>query len=457
MICLPINNLKQTLKGCAVRILKRHTGTFQKQRKWLDSTQWLNDEQLKILQFRLLKQVVTHAYESVPYYRNKMMEIGFRPDDIQNLEDITKLPILSKNDIKSADGRLLSRRFNKIFLRTAHTGGTTGERLTLKRDLRSIANEHAFVRRQFDWAGVGLYDRCGYLMARTVAPPSKKVDKPYVYDAATKLLTLSTYHLSEAMVPTYAKAITNYKIKALVTYPSAAYVMAKGCLNKKIELPIKVVLTTSETLDSAKKQMISEAFKCKVYDFYGSAERVCYIYTCEHGSYHIIPEYGLTELIPAQPPNEDCYRIIATGFWNMAMPLIRYDTGDLVQPSERKCECGRAFPVIKKIIGRESSILTTPSGLVFGASTVEAIMETILFKMQDMPVLEGQVIQKSCDHMTLEYVPLNNFSNKDEDKLKSLVRECFPHDFTVSIRSVEKITRTTTGKSLSLVISHNHR
>jgi len=456
MNCVPVNNLKRTLKGCAIRVLKRHTGTFERRRKWLNSTQWLSKEELNKLQLDLLKGMVAHAYQSVPYYKTMMDDLGLRPDDIQTLDDIIKFPILRRADIKAAGDKLVSRKFNKMFMRTTHTGGTTGERLVLKRDLRSIANEHAFVRRQFDWAGISLADRCAYMMARVIAVPSRKLKKPYRYDAAMKELTLSTFHLSEDTIPIYAKAITDYEVKALVAHPSAASVLAKGCLNKGIRVPLKAVLTTAETLDSAKKEIISEAFECKIYDFYGGGERVCYIHTCEHGSYHIIPEYGLTELVPAGPPNDDCCRIVATGFWNMAMPLIRYHTGDLVQLSSHVCRCGRAFPCVAKIVGREGDILTTPSGRIFGAAALEAIMENILFSMQNMPVLEGQMIQESLDVMTLEYVPLYSFSHRDADKLKSLVAEHLVDDFKVNIRPVEKISRTVSGKALSLVISQNH-
>jgi hypothetical protein len=79
-------------------------------------------------------------------------------------------------------------------------------------------------------------------------------------------------------------------------------------------------------------------------------------------------------------------------------------------------------------------------------------MENILFAMQKMPVLEGQVIQESRDVMTLEYVPLRGFGQKDADKLKSLIADNFPGDFKVNVRPVEKIGRTASGKALSFVI-----
>jgi len=448
-----IKDLTTTLKGVVVRGVKRWPSTFGQRQKWLNKTQWWSADDLKKLQLRLLRRIISHAYETVPYYTSVMKSLGLTPDDIQDIDDIKKLPIIDKKEITSKGHEFISRKFSKIFLATGHSGGTTGPRLMLKRNFRSIADEHAFVQRQFDWAGIGLHDRCAYMMQQEVAAANQNPKRPYSYDAAMKKLFLSIYHLSEDTVPIYATAIKAYEIKALVGYPSAAYVLAKGCLEHRINLPLKAVLTTSETLDSAKKETISKAFECKVYDFYGSGERVCYIHTCEHGSYHIIPEYGLTELIRAEPPNDDSYQIIATGFWNMAMPIIRYRTGDLVQPGDHLCRCGRVFPVVKKIVGREGSILTTPSGRAFGATAIEDIMENVLFAMQKMPVLEGQMIQESVDTMTLEYVPMQRFSQKDARDLALEVAKHIPPDFRINLRPVDKISRTVSGKALSLVIS----
>jgi phenylacetate-CoA ligase len=449
-----VKDLKATLKGTIVRMAKRWPSTFRHRREWLNKTQWWSADDLKELQFKLLKRVIIHSYKTVPYYTSMMKSLGLTPDDIRSIDDIKKLPIISKKEVMNEGPRFVSKKFFKMFLATGHSGGTTGPRLMLKRDWQSIVNEHAFVRRQFDWAQIGLYDRCAYVMQQEVADANKSSNRPYSYDAAMKRLFLSIYHLAENTVPIYAEAIKNYKIKALVGYPSAAYVLAKGCLEYGIHLPLKAVLTTSETLDPAKKATISQAFECRVYDFYGSGERVCYIHTCEYGSYHIIPEYGLTELIRAESPNDGSYQIVATGFWNMAMPLIRYNIGDIVQPADYTCQCGRNFPVIEKIVGRSGNILVAPSGRAFGATAIEDIMENVLFSIQKMPVLEGQMIQEAADVMTLEYVPMKRFSQKDACELSAEVAKHVPPDFKLKLRRVEKISRTVSGKALSLVISN---
>jgi len=385
-----------------------------------------------------------------------MDKLGIKPEDIKSLDDIQKFPIIRKADLKAAGESLVSKKFNPLFTRTVHTGGTTGTPMPIVRDLTSIGNEHAFVRRQFDWAGVSMNDRCAYLTWRRVSAPNEKSEKLYIYDPVMKELFLSTIHLAEDTIKVFADIIKAHKIKALIAYPSAAYFLAKGCMKQNIPINLDVVLTTSETLDDAKRDLITKVFNCKVYDFYGSAERVCYIHTCEQGSYHIIPEYGLTELHPAQAPNEHCHRVVATGFWNMAMPLIRYDIGDLVEIREGTCSCGRQFPMIKRIVGRDSNFIVTPSGRTLGAMAIEYILSRVLYQMYEMPVLEGQIVQEADDLIMLEYVPMMEFGDGDAQKLTEILREEIPAEFRVNIRRMNKINRTPQGKFLSFIMAEHH-
>lgn len=445
-----------TLKGAVNCVVKRHTGPFKKLYREIQETQWLGEKELEVYQLTRLRRIIRHAWESVPYYRQLMQERQIRLEDITTLSDIGKFPIMCKEDLKTIGDDIVSMKYPKFLLRTAHTGGTTGLPVPMKRDIWSIAREHAFVRRQFDWARVEISDRCAYLEGRVVVPPGKSSSRLYYYDGVMKELTLSTFHLTPEVVGDYVRAIKSHKVKAILAYPSAAFVLAKGCLDENIRVPLRCVLTTSETLDDGKKRVISDAFGCAVFDFYGSAERVCYIHTCEKGTYHLIPEYGLTELIPAEPPNEDCYRIVATGFWNMAMPLIRYNIGDLVKVSGRKCSCDRAFPVVDKIIGRDGNIITTPSGVQLGASVIECMLAHVLYPMYEMPVLAGQVIQESPDRVILEYVPADSFSQKDANKLRKLLREEVPEEIEVDVCSVDKIRQTPSGKYLSFVMGEHH-
>lgn len=447
-----VRNVKHTMKGLLTWSLKRAIGPYRKQSRWLRQVQWYSAQELQQLQLKYLKDLVKHVYETVPYYRQLMTREGFTPADIHALEDIQRFPILTKQDILSAGASLHSRKYPKLLTKTGYSGGTTGVRVALLRDLWSIGNEHAFVRRQFDWAGLTTQDVCAYLSWRIVCPPGQQQDYPYWYDAAMKELVLSTFHLSNSTIPTYLELLVKYKVMAMVGYPSAIASIARYCLRDSIKIPMKAVLTTSENLDAFQRKQISEAFECPVYDFYGGSERVCYIHTCSEGSYHILSEYGITELIeiPEQP---GIRKIVATGFWNRAMPLIRYDTGDLVIPGTGMCSCGRAYPCVGKIIGRQSQIIKTPSGREFGATAVECIMEFILHDLASFPIFEAQMILYEGFHLVLEYVSERSLYAGEEEKINSLVKFHIPEDFSIELRRVSSIQKTASGKALSLVFN----
>jgi phenylacetate-CoA ligase len=380
-----------------------------------------------------------------------MDQRGITVRNITSLEDIKRFPILTKKDVRRAGNSLVSQKYNKWFLHTAYTGGTTAVRLPLKRNPVSIGNEHAFVRRQFDWAGITMRNHCAYMTWRTVAKPNENSGKYYAYEPLTKELILSTFHLSENVAKTYVEAMLKYHVKALVAYPSAAFVLAKAILSADSFLPLASVLTTSETLGENEKAIISKAFQCPVYDFYGSAERLCYIHTCEKLCYHIIPEYGLTELLPAEACNDDCRRIIATGFWNTAMPLIRYDTADLLKTGDQPCQCGRAFPTVKKIIGCDSGFITTSSGRTIGQTAMARLFKNALLCINKLAVLQSQFMFEENGSVCFEYVPYNRFGSKDRDRLTEIIRQELPYDLEIKIRTTSRLTRTSAGKSVSLV------
>jgi phenylacetate-CoA ligase len=433
-------NFKPIATGAINLIVRRYAGPFWIRRRQLAKSQWFDKNKLQELQLNRLKQIVAHSYNTVPYYKKLMDEYSLHVDSIRTLDDIKLFPVLSKKDVMEAEDSIVSAKYRKWTLRAARTGGTTGTPLVIYRNWFSIGNEHAFVRRQWDWAGIGLRDKCAYLTGRLIVKPDQKNGRLYAYDPIMKELILSTYHLSRRTAEEYAAVIENYDVEAIVGYPSAVYLLARTCLDSGIKLTLKSALTSSETLTKSMKDTITEAFDCRVFDFYGGAERVCYIFTCERGRYHIIPEYGLTELIGIGGPDDNRCSVVATGFWNMAMPLIRYETGDIVIKSDDICPCGRAFPAIESISGRQADVVRTSSGREFGA----AILTHLLYGTNN--IIESQIIQDTLEHITIEYVPSARFTETDRDNLRSLIVKHLPRELIVDLREVAAVSRTRSGK-----------
>lgn len=432
-------SLGATVRGAGHMLARRYFGPFWLRRRQLARSQWLDRQGLNDLQVRLLRRLLRHCQDTVPGYRRRMKEAGLGAEDVTSVEDVKSLAILTKQAVLDAGDELVSSRYPRWLRRTAYTGGTTGTPLALQRDILSIGNEHAFVRRQYDWAGIRMSDRCAFLTGRLIANPDQ-TDCLHVYDSCMRELILSTYHLSPQTARDYAKVMQEYKVKALVGYPSSAHVLAQACLDGGPKLRLSAVLTSSEVLTNSMRKTMEAAFGCRVFDFYGSAERVCYIHTCEAGSYHVVPEYGLTELIPLDSREPQRCKIVSTGFWNMAMPLIRYDLGDVVVRSDRPCSCGRAFEVIRQITGRQGDSIVTPSGRHFGA----AILTHLVYGAGN--ILESQIIQDAQDHVTIEYVASQRFSAQDMQAFEGLIRMHLPSELRVDFKAVAAVKRTSSGK-----------
>lgn len=439
-------NRKAIVKGAAYLIVKRFLGPFWMRRGWLKKTQWLSATKLKEIQLRLLRKMVGHCYNTVPYYRQLMDERGISVDSVKTLEDIKQFPVLTKKDVLQAGKSIVSTKYPRWLMRTARTGGTTGTPMEVCRSLFSIGDEHAFVRRQWDWAGIGFSDRCAWIIAGRRIAEAQTNSNLYVYDPFMKELTLSAFHLLPETARTYIEAMGRYEVKAIVGISSAVYFLAKVSADSGVKVKLKAALTTSETLTEKMRDTISKAFECKVFDFYGAAERVCYLHTCERGSYHVVPEYGLTELVPLDGADKGLCKIVATGFWNRGMPLIRYDTGDIVVKSDNTCQCGRAFQVVKSISGRHSDVIRTPSGREYGPTLLASLVKTA------DNILESQIIQDASDHICVLYVPSEKFSRKDLYGFEKQLRHYLASELTVDLKRVDAVSKTADGKA-KLIIS----
>lgn len=441
-------NCKVIAKGAAHLMVKRFLGPFWIRRQWLKKTQWLSADELEQIQLRLLKRLVLHCYKTVPYYHQLMDERGITVESIKTLDDMKRFPILHKEDVLAAGNRIVSAKYPRWMMTVGLTGGTTGTPLSLPRSLFSVGNEHAFLRRQWDWAGIGFLDNTAYLSGRVILDANKTQGRLYAYDPFMRELVLSTYHLSAETAQQFIDAMEHYRVKAIIGYTSSICFLAKACLDLGRKFKLKAALTTSETLNDYMRDTISGAFDCKVFDYYGAAERVCYIFTCECGSYHVIPEYGLTEFVPVEDSDISRCKIIATGFWNLGMPLLRYDIGDIVtvSKSEGVCACGRAFPTVRSISGRTGDIIRTPSGREYGPTLMARVAKGA------NNILQSQIIQEKIDQITILYVPNRIFTEKDLSHFQKHMRHHLPSELTMHFKRVSAVERTGSGK-INLLVS----
>ena len=220
--------------------------------------------------------------------------------------------------------------------------------------------------------------------------------------------------------------------------------MAKFINDSGNTFPVKSVLTSSETLYPLQKEAIERAFECKVFDFYGLAERVIFATECgEHTDLHLNFEYGLTEIVDESdvPLGEDEKGfIVSTSLQNYGMPLIRYKTSDVSAIKNQQCTCGRHMPLLEKITTKAEDIIVCPDGRLISPSIL-----THPFKPIEN-IEESQIVQKDVNNITIKIVKKVDFKNEDAEKLLEGLKYRLGEDMNVNIEFVSKIERSASGK-----------
>jgi phenylacetate-CoA ligase len=269
-----------------------------------------------------------------------------------------------------------------------------------------------------------------------------------VHDSIGRRLVLSSYHMSDAALPWYCEQIRARAYAFLSAYPSSAYVLADFLRRSGAEpMGLRAVFLASETLYEYQREVI-EALLGPVRAHYGNAERTTWMTTCRAGRYHEDPSYGYTEYVPC---GEGAYEIVATGFINRAMPLIRYRTGDVaLEPFGwgKACECGSLLPGCQAVIGRVDDLVVTPDGRRIGR--LDHVFKGVAH------VIAAQIVQHRPDAVTIRVVRDHNYAPGDEADIRRHFAERAGTDIKVDVVYEPALPRTPQGKFRAVISDCHH-
>lgn len=431
--------------------LLRSANVFWKAHRFLKKSQWWNKSKLEEYQLGQLAELIKHAYENVPFYRKMLDERGLKPKDIQDFKDMKQLPIITKNDIRANLKDVIARNFPVHAIEFSSTGGSTGDPLGfyVEKDVTE-AREYAFIKTLWDRVGCNFTDKIVVLRGHPYTVPEGKL---WRHSFAGRWLILSSFHLDDNTIPLYIKKLEEFKPKCIYAYPSSAFIFAQYVKSNKMNLRInlKAVLLASEEVYPFQRKLLEDTLGARVFTWYGQSEKVILAGECEQSDYlHIFPEYGITEVVDEKGRDVDYGKAgmtVGTGFINYAMPLIRYFPEDLAILSDKKCSCGREYPLVERVIGRTQNFVIAKNrslipltALIFGQH----------FKAF-LNIKQLQVVQEKVGEIKLRIVKNLRYSSKDEkelyEKVKSVVNEYLDIYFEYCV----EIPRTRAGKHKFLI------
>jgi phenylacetate-coenzyme A ligase PaaK-like adenylate-forming protein len=445
---LPIflQNLATTGAGMMIRRQRYSRQFFEFLARLEESDFWSLDRLIEYQDARL-RDLVRHCYETVPFYRRQFDELGIRPEDIRTQSDLKHLPILTKQTVRAHRDEFLSTAPRApSTLVDVSTSGTTGAGMTYVHEKRTVAFQWAVwwrLRRRF---GVDITDWHANFGGKHIVPRDQKKPPFWRANPAMRQTYFSSFHLSERNIPFYLDRLDRGRYIWYAGYPSVISLLAEYMVDHGVRLrhPPRVVITGAETLLPTQEKVIEQAFGCPAVDTYGAAEMICNMSRCRERLYHVDMELGIIEGDVIEATDEGrVARIIATGLVDRAMPLLRYDIGDVATFVDCDCPCGRASPTAVRIEGRTEGCIRTPDGRSIGR------MARIFVDLAN--VHESQIVQDHPDHLTVRVIRCAAYTELDERRFEQRIRDIVGPQMGITFEHVSAIPREKNGKFKAVI------
>ncbi|WP_266182497.1 phenylacetate--CoA ligase family protein [Dyella humicola] len=415
---------------------------------WLDAyerDQWLAPEQVAALQFERLKRLLDHCYREVPYYRTRWRALDIDPGDIRSLDDVARLPTLTKADIREHADELVAESWRGRLLYKA-TGGSTGEPLRFGYTRESNERRVAVMWRGYAWAGSRMGKRTLYLWGGAVGEPSRAHQlKDRLYNAAFGRRMLNSFHMTEANMASYADAIDSYRPDIVVGYVGPLMRMAQWLLETgRTPHRAQAVIGGAEALHEFQRQTIEQAFGCPVFNTYGCREFMLIAAECDqHKGLHVNVDHLLLELLDANgvPSASGRGEVAITDLFNYGMPFVRYVNGDMATASADRCACGRGLPLLDRVDGRVLDAIRTADGRYLPG-------EFFPHMLKDVPgIARFQLVQRQLERLDLSIVRDADFNDDSLITIRREVRKVLGESIELDCHFVDDIPLTRSGKT----------
>lgn len=399
----------------------------------LASEKWERKD-LYTYQLERLRELVAFAYEHSDFYKEKMTEASFHPDQLHTLEDLKKLPVLSKEMLLSENDLIHTNfKFKKTFL--ASTSGSSGNPLVFNREESADSFNRAAAFRGYSWYGVAPWERNGYFWGFNFTLAKRL--KMRLMDWLQNRFRIFKYDEKE-----FAAFVKKLKTASYVHgYSSMIYQSARLINERGLPKPkhLKMIKGTSEKIYESYQDEVITAFGSRIISEYGAAESGIIAFECPQGKMHINMEGVIVEEVAGE--------ILVTNLQMKSFPVIRYRLGDYIElaSTDEVCECGRQHLILKEVTGRIGAN-------VYGVSKIyPSLYFYYIFKNLSVNhnlKLTYQVIQK--EKGTLEFYIAEEMSKASEDLVAKEIKKYFGEDISFVIRKLTQ-KRSNTAKTKSFI------
>lgn len=421
--------------------IKKHTTVAVRQE--MEASQYWPLEQLEDLRVQRLRDLLTHAKVHVPYYRDLFKRLGFDPQGMGGINDLQRLPFLTKADIRSNTDAMKSDQAQG--LARFNTGGSSGEPLVFFIGRERVSHDVAAKWRATRWWGVDIGDPEIVLWGSPIELSSQDRMRHW-RDALMRTQLLPAFEMSAEKVAGFIDVIRRTRPAMLFGYPSAFAHIARHAEAHGIrldDLGIQVAFVTSERLYDHQRELIERLFNCPVANGYGGRDAGFIAHQCPSGGMHLTHEDVIVEIVDAQGRvllHGESGEIVVTHLATRDFPFIRYRTGDVGTLDDRPCSCGRTLPLLKEIQGRSTDFLVAQDGTVMHGLS-------LIYIVRDLAgVKQFKIVQESLDRTDILLVTDDRFDRANLAAIERGAKARLGQGVSVNVQLVGDIAPEKSGK-----------
>jgi phenylacetate-CoA ligase len=433
------------------QLVKKNRFEFFKILNELKKSQYYSTEELKDIQLRKLRLLIKYSYDNVPYYHELFKKNSLHPSDINKLEDLQKIPILTKKMIRANLNKMISTQKNISDLFKNYTSGSTGNPINFYQCQNFLV--YADAGRIFGWyifPGFDLGTRTAILWG---ADSDIRTSQSFAYQLGKYLngtIKMNSNITNDIKFEHFINKIYKFKPFILRGYPSILYEFAKYIDKNNMEISgLKSVISSAEVLYEHQRKKLEEIFQCHIFNSYGCREVSKIAMECtKHNGLHILMDNQIVEILDTdeEVTENEVGDVIITNLNNFGMPFIRYKVGDKARRSSiRKCECKRGLSLIDGIIGREQGHIKIPSGSIIS----EAYFGIKLSKVPGIE--EYQIIQERIDNIIILIVGDPGASRDKLSMIKNQMMKEIGENVEIEIKYTDKLMKSKAGKYLMVI------
>lgn len=439
MLPVCVQNLACYYEGNKIKRTRYNVEFLSLLKEYEERKSW-SYEQLSEYRDEKLRKMIQYAYDNTIYYKRIMNEGGVNPSSIHCLDDLKKLPIVTKKEINENFEEFVVSTFPKNKIVHSHTSGTTGSGFKFYNTTDTIHNQWAAFWRGRRELGIDLDTWCAQFASRPAVPIKQTKPPFYRMNYPCHQVYMSAFHENNDNLYDYYNVINKKKITWIHGYPSLITPLAMFMKENRLsfDYPIQYVTTGAENLLEHQVKLIREVFGVEPRQVYGQSENVAIFNQKEDGKIYVDEDFSAVEFIEREDGNVE---IIGTSLYNFAMPLIRYSMKDYVTlpPSQS----GDGSRIVEKIDGRNEDYIFLKDGTKIGKLD-HVFKDTINFA-------QVQIYQKKNYDVEVYIVRSSLDCKQDEEISRKQFERSIGNNLKIEYKYVDEIGKTKSGKTKFVV------